>query len=101
MHISAIHGDGIKDLLIKLREILVDRLPEPREGVLLSQRQYGCAQKASECFINTRKALVNGETEEIVVSLLREAQSFIGELTGKVTSDDILNSIFSKFCIGK
>jgi len=101
LRISAITGYGIEDLVIRLRETLIDRLPEPQDGVLLSQRQFGCAQKASGCFDNTLKALNDGETEEIIVSLLREAQNYIGELTGKITSDDILNSIFSRFCIGK
>jgi tRNA modification GTPase len=32
---------------------------------------------------------------------LRNAENSLGEIIGKVTSDDILNNIFSKFCIGK
>jgi tRNA modification GTPase len=38
---------------------------------------------------------------EFIAVDLRNAESSLGEIIGKVTSDDILNNIFSKFCIGK
>ena len=74
---------------------------ESTEGVLLSQRQYDCAKRAQNSIQNATIALTQNEPEEIIVSILREAINHIGELTGRVTSEDILNSIFSTFCIGK
>jgi tRNA modification GTPase len=40
-------------------------------------------------------------TPEIVALEIREALDFIGEITGRTSNDDILNHIFSRFCIGK
>ena len=38
---------------------------------------------------------------ELLATDLRQAQHYLGEITGKITPDDLLGSIFSKFCIGK
>ncbi len=39
-------------------------------------------------------------TDAIAIDI-RQALNYLGEITGKVTSEDLLNNIFSKFCIGK
>ena len=101
MQMSALTEDGVPELISKLKSYLIGKLSEPSEGVLLSQRQYDCAWKASEAIDSGISLIDSNEPEEIIVSLLREALENIGELTGRVTSEDILNSIFSKFCIGK
>ncbi len=101
LRLSALTGDGISNLYVELNNKLLNRMPEPNEGVLLSQRQYDCAQKAAEAIDKAREVLLNNESVEILVSILREALEHIGELTGRITSEDILNNIFSRFCIGK
>jgi tRNA modification GTPase len=46
-------------------------------------------------------SLKNGKSEEFIAVDLRSAIESIGEIIGLVTTEEILNSIFSKFCIGK
>jgi tRNA modification GTPase len=69
--------------------------------VLMSQRQYDCAIKARAVIDESSEALSRNEPDEVIASLLRESLNHLGELVGKITSEDILNQIFGKFCIGK
>jgi len=101
LHLSALTGENIPNLFAEINNRLFSRITEPNEGVLLSQRQYDCAWKAAESIDRAGAVLLNNEPVEILVSILREALEHIGELTGRITSEDILNNIFSKFCIGK
>ncbi|MCP4583878.1 MAG: tRNA uridine-5-carboxymethylaminomethyl(34) synthesis GTPase MnmE [candidate division Zixibacteria bacterium] len=98
---SATTGKGIDNLLTTIQRELLKDVNETGDGVLLSQRQLNCSVKAAEQINQAGKANSGAESEEIVVGILREALEQIGQITGKVTSDDILNKIFSEFCIGK
>jgi len=99
--ISAKTGDGLDGLMTEIRTRLLGGIDEANEGIILSQRQFNCASQSAEFINQAIKALRMGESEEILVSILREALEQIGQITGRVTSDDILNEIFSRFCIGK
>lgn len=101
LRISAKTGDGLNELVSKIRQQLLSGINESSEGVILSQRQFNCARNAAEFTDQAKIALTSGESEEIIVSILREALEQIGQITGRVTTDDILNNIFSRFCIGK
>jgi tRNA modification GTPase len=46
-------------------------------------------------------ALNNGISEELLAEDIRGAITALAEITGRITSDDILRSVFSRFCIGK
>jgi tRNA modification GTPase len=71
------------------------------EFLLINYRQKELLQKAKQ---NLEEALIKKE-ENLPCDLLslsyEEALKNLGEITGEITSDDILNHIFSKFCIGK
>lgn len=98
---SAITCVGIDGLIEAMRLEMIGGKNHPDNGVLLSQRQYQASADALEALDKGLTAVHAGEPEEIIVSLLRESLDHIGEITGKVTSEEILNQIFSKFCIGK
>lgn len=69
--------------------------------VITSERHRKALQSAVE---SLEKALVSVENEmpsEFIVVDLRDALNSLGKLTGETTTDDILNNIFEKFCIGK
>jgi tRNA modification GTPase len=51
--------------------------------------------------ISALDSLKTGESEEFIAIDLRASINSIGEIVGLVTSEEILNNIFSKFCIGK
>jgi tRNA modification GTPase len=65
--------------------------------------QKASLEKAAESLRRAADGLCDdqGMTPEIIALEIREALDFIGEITGRTSNDDILNHIFSRFCIGK
>jgi tRNA modification GTPase len=69
--------------------------------VITNARHQRCLTKVKESIGRSLKALRKGESNELIALDLRIALDTLGEITGVVTTDDVLNEIFSKFCIGK
>ena len=73
-----------------------------RESVTITnERHYFALVRAKEGLQSSIESLKLGESEEFIAVDLRLAIDSIGEIIGLVTTEDILNNIFSKFCIGK
>ncbi len=100
--VSAKTGEGLKDLEGGLARIVAGGETAGREPVLLiNKRHYEAFRRAASVL---RAAYDNWElykSNELAAIDIREAANALGEITGEITSEDILNSIFSKFCIGK
>lgn len=72
------------------------------EGVLLSRaRHLQHIVGAVEALVRARESLEAGMDHEIIALDLREALDALGEIVGRVTTDDILHRIFAEFCVGK
>jgi len=75
---------------------------ENRESAIITnERHYFALLKAKQSLISALDSLKTGESEEFIAIDLRASIDSIGEIIGLVTTEDILNNIFSKFCIGK
>lgn len=102
LKISAKTGDGMKQLLYKVKEeALGGANYTERDAVVSNVRHYDCLKRANE---NLEKALesANGKLSgEFIAADLRAAENALSEIIGEITPDDILNNIFSNFCIGK
>lgn len=101
LHISAKTSEGIQELLIEIRLQLIKEPLGVSDGIILSHRQYNCALSAQKALVSAKKLVKSKEPEEVYVGEIREALDQVSTITGKITSDDILNRIFSEFCIGK
>ena len=78
-----------------------DLLP-PTDGILLTNlRHYEALQKVQAALQEVQAGLACGRTPDLLSMDVREAIRHLGEITGEVTNNDILNEIFSNFCIGK
>ena len=66
-----------------------------------SERQRRCAQAALEAVVHGLEVAQADYTLDTVVQDLEEALEALGEITGEVTSEDILDTVFSRFCLGK
>jgi tRNA modification GTPase len=69
--------------------------------VVTNRRHRDSLQKAAVELDRARTSLAEGATNEFIALDLREAVNALSEITGEMTSEEILNAIFSRFCIGK
>jgi tRNA modification GTPase len=96
---SAVTGTGLDDL----RRVLADRARARREPPLapsLSRCRHH-VDKCLEHLRNSHSAVLFDDPAEILALELRAALDQLGELIGAVYTDDLLDRIFSRFCIGK
>ncbi|MDY3978945.1 MAG: tRNA uridine-5-carboxymethylaminomethyl(34) synthesis GTPase MnmE [Tidjanibacter sp.] len=99
--ISAKYGEGIGALKKALRGTIDTDAIMRGEAVVSSIRHYDALCRATASLDRAREGLADGTPTELVAQDVREVLGAIGEITGAVTSQDILTSIFSNFCIGK
>ncbi len=89
--------DKLKDLMKRIF------MPEERksEEIILSLRQKLLLERVRECLAEASQLLEDGYSEEYFLEEARKAAEYLGELTGEIKIDEILNEIFKNFCIGK
>ena len=101
VRISAKKGMGLGDLSEAVRKSLsVAEKSERNSTGLGSERQKVAVEKALES-VSHALALTEDYALDAVVQDLEDALDFLGEITGDVTPEDVLDSIFSHFCVGK
>jgi tRNA modification GTPase len=69
--------------------------------VMINARHQDALRRAREAAERTAAALSANLTLELAALDLRIAANAVGEIVGKTTTEDLLDSIFSQFCIGK
>jgi len=95
-------GVGLDALRESIRSYLLPSSLESNDGSMITNVRHRQALERAD--VSIREALDsirNGVEPEFVAMDLRGAADALGEVTGAITSDDILNRIFSEFCIGK
>jgi tRNA modification GTPase len=100
--ISAKTGEGIESLFKFLKEKTIgNENYTERTAIVTNLRHHNCLKKSRENLINARESILKKMSGEYISVDLRNAEMNLAEIIGEVTSDDILNNIFMKFCIGK
>lgn len=100
LFISAKTGAGVKDLLAHLKQSV--GFQGENGGLFIARRRHLHALESAVSHIKSAlKQLIEYKAGECVAEELRLAQMALGEIIGKVTPDDVLGEIFSRFCIGK
>ena len=99
--ISAKNKIGIEDLKSEiLRKVNLHAINT--DDVLISNiRHLEALQKTEEALNRVLQNIDNPVTSDFLASDIKQALYYLGEITGQVTTDDLLETIFSKFCIGK
>lgn len=99
--IAAKTGFGLGELSENVKKILMKGSETDRtQAGLGSERQKNAVSKALEC-VEHALSLTKDYALDAVVQDLEDCLDFLGEVTGEVTPDDVLGSIFSRFCVGK
>ncbi len=102
LKISATRGDGIEELKDKIVDSCLKDWKEEREGLVISNLRHKTSiGHAAVSLEKAMKALTEDQPLEIIAIELRNSLDSLGEIVGAVTTEDILNKIFSDFCIGK
>ena len=100
--ISAKTGLGISDLVKEVKNTLVKSTKSERtQAGLGSERQKQAVDEALDSVNHALEVSCADFTMDAVVQDLEDALSFLSEITGETTPDDILGNIFANFCVGK
>ena len=102
VHVSALTGEGIHDLRAALIKLASSGGQHAEHDVVVTNRRHlDALLRAAEGLDRAHDSLVRGATNDLIALDLREAVNTLAEITGEMTSEDILNEIFARFCIGK
>ena len=102
VHISAKLGTGLSDLFNQIEALLTQGLSTDRQQAGLgSARQKDAVAEALERVQHALAAASDNYSLDAVVQDLEDALDALSEVTGAITPDDILGSIFANFCVGK
>jgi len=100
--ISAKNGDGMMHFINGLKErVMGVSAYSEKDAIITNIRHYNCLTMAKESLLNVIETARERLSGEFIASDLRAAEFAFSEIIGEVTPEDILNNIFSKFCIGK
>ncbi|MBD8489429.1 tRNA uridine-5-carboxymethylaminomethyl(34) synthesis GTPase MnmE [Echinicola sp. CAU 1574] len=92
------HLDDLKDKILEL--VNLDKF-KTGNTVVTNIRHYDSLVKTRESLLDVLGGIDNEITNDFMAMDIRRSLHFLGEITGEITTDDLLANIFSKFCIGK
>lgn len=99
--ISAKYHQGTENL----QDILVEAANIPEFGeqdvIVTNMRHYEALKNALAAITRVSDGMESGLSSDFLAQDIRECMHYLGEITGQISTDEILGNIFSKFCIGK
>ena len=98
--VSALFGTGLTELIAKSRSLLLGSAAES-EGLAPNARQAHVLEKAKEELLGLREDLENGQSYDAALCALDSARAVLDKILGLASHDELLDKIFSQFCIGK
>lgn len=102
MHVSALTGAGIENLRRAIHNTLLQDASWNQEGIIVTNlRHRDCMARTRAVLKEGTAALTENLSEEFALYHIRRGLQYLGEITGETTVEDILDKIFSTFCIGK
>lgn len=101
-HLAVCAAKGeIEPLLTRLHELYDKHLIALEEPTLANERQSGLMMKARECMLTAIAAMEAGYELDLVTIDIQEAYTALKEILGEVHREDLLDTLFSNFCLGK
>lgn len=99
--ISAKKRRNLDDLKARIVTRTLQGAVNEQSGILTNSRHYQLLQAALKELYIVEEELERGSSQDLLAISLKGVIQHLGEISGSVTNDDILGSIFSSFCIGK
>ncbi len=102
VEISCASGAGLERLKDAIKELIwAGEIKAEMLQVMINSRHQDALRRARAATRLTMDALISNQTLELAAMDLRIAVNAVGEIVGKTTTEDLLDSIFSQFCLGK
>lgn len=100
--ISAKTGEGLESLYNEINELFkLNEIDNNNDVVITNERHKEKISKALSNVESAIKTLEDKKPIDIISIYIKEAMNDLGEITGQNVSDDIINEIFKRFCLGK
>lgn len=101
LYISAKNNGNIQKLKQHLYSLVIDGKVSTEGTIVTNARHHASLQEVLKSLQDIKTGLDNNITGDLVALDVRRCLHYLGEITGQVTTEDKLDYIFSKFCIGK
>ncbi|MGZ5478655.1 MAG: tRNA uridine-5-carboxymethylaminomethyl(34) synthesis GTPase MnmE, partial [Candidatus Aminicenantales bacterium] len=100
VEVSALKGRNIDRLRARISTLFVPGAGKEEE-IILHARQRDSLQAIYAALRRARALLAKKQSEEVYAEEIRTAIRLVGELTGEVSAEEVLEDIFGRFCVGK
>jgi tRNA modification GTPase len=101
LFISASHKNGLEELKSKLLETIEKDKITGSDTIVTNERHFHQLKQTEKSLMAVIAGLENGISNDFLAMDIRQSLHHLGEITGSITTEDLLDNIFSKFCIGK
>jgi tRNA modification GTPase len=101
LFISARENYGLDKVRSELGNVIVKEKLNSDEVIITNSRHYEALLKVSESLSRVEDGLSSNLPEDLIAIDIRQAIHYLGEITGEITTDELLGNIFRNFCIGK
>ena len=99
--ISAKNNTGIEGIKNQLFTLTVNELPATESVIITNARHFEALQQVMVSLNDIETGLDNEVSGDLLALDIRRCLHYISEITGDISNEDVLDYIFSKFCIGK
>jgi tRNA modification GTPase len=99
--IIAREGMNVPHLKDKLYEAVLSEKVDADNTIVSNARHYEALEKSYEALAAVLEGMATGVTSDFIAMDIRRSLHHLGEITGEISTDDLLGNIFGKFCIGK
>jgi len=101
LYISAKNKENIQELKERLYNLVIDGKVSTEGTIVTNARHHSSLQEVLKSLQDIKGGLDNHISGDLIALDVRRCLHYLGEITGQVTTEDKLDYIFSKFCIGK
>jgi tRNA modification GTPase len=99
--LSAKNKTNMEELKQRILEAVSLKQVSEDQTLVTNLRHYESLQETTKALDDVLAGIANGISNDLLALDIRQALHHLGEITGEITTDDLLENIFSKFCIGK
>lgn len=101
VYISAKQQDNIEELKNMIEKIAGTEDFDPSAGIIANERQRNAIRNAVNSLYEAKESLAMGMTMDAITVSLQETIDYLLELTGEKAGEEIVDSVFHNFCVGK